>query len=87
MMLTIKTEELKKKKRISLEYTNTFLSTPLKCDGSKRLMLPMNKWIAAREYSGITNQLLHDRGDTRRVECLTHRVYHYDPGTSRTKSF
>ena len=43
MMLTIKTEELKKKKRISLEYTNTFLSIPLKCDGSKRLMLPLNK--------------------------------------------
>ena len=40
---TIKTEEIKKKKRIILEYTSTFLPTPLKSDKSKRFKLRLTK--------------------------------------------
>ena len=61
---TIKTEEVKKK-RIILEYTSTFLSTPLKCDRSKRVKLRLAKHIAARtrEYARINNQFFHERGE------------------------
>ena len=64
---TIKTKEVKKKKNYS-KYISTFLSTPLKCDRSKRSKLRITKYIAARagEYSGLNNQLFHERGDTKK---------------------
>ena len=64
---TIKTKEVKKKKNYS-KYISTFLSTPLKCDRSKRSKLRITKYIAARTeaYSGISNQLFHERGDTKK---------------------
>ena len=48
---------------IILEYASIFLSTPLKCNRSKRFKLRSTKYMATRtrEYSRINNQLFLER--------------------------
>ena len=45
------------------KYTSIFLSTPLKCNRSKRFKLRSTKYMATRtrEYSRINNQLFLER--------------------------